>query len=116
MQQLLLTKRRSLRSRKYFMISNISDLVLNEFCDLIDRMGAKVQTENTKLNVPGAGTYEFNSKVSKERDLPGNLQTSSCIFTFFCLDCGKSWKIYGEEIGTITTPRKARTRPRRLQC
>ena len=40
------------------MISNISDLVLNEFCDLICRMGAKVQIENTKLNVPGAGTYE----------------------------------------------------------
>ena len=27
-------------------------------------MGAKVQTENTKLKVPGAGTYEIGSKVS----------------------------------------------------
>jgi len=27
-------------------------------------MGAKVQSENTKLNVPGAGSYEFKSKVS----------------------------------------------------
>lgn len=26
-------------------------------------MGAKVQTENTKLNVPGAGTYESPSKL-----------------------------------------------------
>ena len=26
-------------------------------------MGAKVQTENTKLNVPGAGQYEIPSKV-----------------------------------------------------
>lgn len=26
-------------------------------------MGAKVQTENTKLNVPGAGTYESPSKI-----------------------------------------------------
>lgn len=28
-------------------------------------MGAKVQTENTKLNVPGAGSYESPSKVSR---------------------------------------------------
>ena len=28
-----------------------------------DSMGAKVQTENTKINVPGAGTYEAQSKV-----------------------------------------------------
>jgi len=27
-------------------------------------MGAKVQTENTKLKVPGAGQYEIPSKVS----------------------------------------------------
>ena len=27
-------------------------------------MGAKVQTENTKLNVPGAGSYDPPSKVS----------------------------------------------------
>ena len=27
-------------------------------------MGAKVQTENTKLSVPGAGSYEIKSKVS----------------------------------------------------
>lgn len=27
-------------------------------------MGAKVQTENTKLSVPGAGQYEIPSKVS----------------------------------------------------
>lgn len=26
-------------------------------------MGAKVQTENTKLNVPGAGQYEIPSKI-----------------------------------------------------
>ena len=29
-------------------------------------MGAKVQTENTKLNVPGAGSYESPSKVSRQ--------------------------------------------------
>ena len=27
-------------------------------------MGAKVQTENTKLVVPGAGSYEYKSNVS----------------------------------------------------
>jgi hypothetical protein len=29
-------------------------------------MGAKVQTENTKLNVPGAGTYNPPSRVSNQ--------------------------------------------------
>jgi len=32
---------------------------------LNNSMGAKVQTENTKLNVPGAGSYESPSKVSR---------------------------------------------------
>ena len=32
-------------------------------------MGAKVQTENTKLNVPGAGSYNPPSKVSGEAEL-----------------------------------------------
>lgn len=31
-------------------------------------MGAKVAAENKKLNVPGAGSYEIGSKVSKTSD------------------------------------------------
>ena len=40
-------------------------------------MGAKVQTENTKLKVPGAGAYEFKSKVSFH---PEFYRTRSMIF------------------------------------
>ena len=56
---LLLTRRRSQltgKSKRYSL-----SLILTTLCY---SMGAKVQTENTKLVVPGAGAYESTSKVS----------------------------------------------------
>ena len=51
-----LTKRSNPPSGKLFIKSHVV---------LMLSMGAKVQTENTKLNVPGAGSYESPSKVSR---------------------------------------------------